>query len=436
MTCAHRILSSKSTTFGGRSGRGLACGILLAGFASVAMAQSAARPDWSECLRAKDPEQRVQACTVILSGTRDPKIIVRALNGRGNALCAAAQRCAEAVPDFTSVVKSAPAIGGYHDSLARALRAASRYDEALRESDRAIALAPAATFLFVGKAKTLAAAGRGLEAVAVIEMAMTGTATDAGLLEYEGKLFGDLRRYPESHAAFEHALRLQPTRISIYARRADVEIAEGRTEEAIRDLKSYPADGSEIDQVHSKLAALRMPPTRGMVEASSAAEMPAAGVADPPHAKPDLVRTSDAVQHSAPTPRTDEMPSPDDAKVKQRDFEKKFADSAQALASLEAAAKSEQAGSEKAFDCASSINRRKLYDLVITKNWGEGFDHWAKSRMFSSYRLYAFTTLSKSDGYRACQFTANTIAGPRVYQFVVRASDDRTEQTISGFSSL
>ena len=221
------------------------------------MAQSAARPDWSGCLRAKDPEQRVQACTFILNDTRDPKIIVRALNGRGNALCATIQRCAEAVPDFTSVVKSAPTIAGYHDNLARALRAASRYEDALRVSDRAIALASKMAFVYVGKAKTLAAAGRGAEAHDVVRAAMGVVPVDGGLIEYDGKLLGDLRRFPESYAAFDQALRIQPTRAGVYVRRADVELAEGRIDDAIHDLERYPSDGDEADAVHTKLEALR-----------------------------------------------------------------------------------------------------------------------------------------------------------------------------------
>ena len=225
--------------------------------------------DWTECLRAVDPDQRVEACTAILGKTKDRRSIMRAFNGRGNALCATADRCREAVPDFASAVKLAPDVAGYRDNLARALRAALRYQEALQESDRAIALAPKLAFLYVGKARALAATQRGDEAVHAIETAMAVAPQDAGLLEYDGKLLGDLRRYPESYAAFDRALQLQPTRAGVYVRRADVALLEGRPENAIRDLERYPADGTEADGVLTRLAALRASQARRVAGSST-----------------------------------------------------------------------------------------------------------------------------------------------------------------------
>ena len=265
-----------------RRAKGLArlfSGVALAAASIAAPASSIAAVDWAECLHAVDPDVRAAACTDIIGNTRDRKTLLRALNGRGNALCAT-DRCREAVPDFTSVVRLAPDVAGYHDNLARALRAATRYPEALQESEQAIDLAPKLAFVYVGKARTLAAAGRGDEALAVVRIAMAVAPVDAGLLEYQGKLLGDLKRYPESYAAFDRALQMQPTRASVYVRRADVEAADGRSADAIRDLERYPADGAEFYQVTDKLNALRTPSTQESANSAKSSNLPG---------KPDVV---------------------------------------------------------------------------------------------------------------------------------------------------
>lgn len=254
----------------------LACVVSGITFMALPMAASApafAAVDWSGCLHAADPDVRALACTSIIGGTADHKTLLRALNGRGNALCATADRCREAVPDFASVVKLAPDVAGYHDNLARALRAAQRYPKALQESDRAIGLAPKFAFVDVGKARTLVAAGRDAEALAVVQVAMAVAPVDAGLLEYQGKLLGDLKRYPESYAVFARALQMQPTRMSVYVRRADAEAAEGRTAAAIGDLEHYPLDGAEAVQVRGKLDVLRASSAREAAGPASASDI-------------------------------------------------------------------------------------------------------------------------------------------------------------------
>ena len=290
---------------------GVVSGVTFTALSMAASAPAFAAVDWPGCLHAAEPAARAQACTGIIGSTNDHKTLLRALNSRGNALCATADRCREAIPDFASVVKLAPDVAGYHDNLARALRAAQRYPDALQESDRAIGLAPKYAFVYVGKARTLAAAGRGAEALAVVQVAMAVAPVDAGLLEYQGKLLGDLKRYPESYAAFERALQMQPTRASVYARRADVEIADGRSVDAIRDLERYPANGAEANQVKDKLNILRTPivgKNTGVATASNTIGKPK--VEDEAKEEKDLYDLPKAGRPSAADPAYEEESSP------------------------------------------------------------------------------------------------------------------------------
>ena len=123
--------------------------------------------------------------------------------------------------------------------------------------DKAIALAPTLAFAYFGKAVALEEEGRFSAALNVVGAAISLVPTEARPWELKGKLLSEAKNFTAAYAAFRQALVLDPGRASVFVQRADAEIAEGRSAEAIADLERYPTVGQAAAEVHGKFYALR-----------------------------------------------------------------------------------------------------------------------------------------------------------------------------------
>src|SRR5208337_3295537 len=95
---------------------------------------------------------KIAHCSNVIAQSSNVSALVTAHNTRGLALMDAG-RFGEAVDDFTFVIRHEPQIAGFYDNRQNAYRRSGRLDDALKDANEAIRLAPTYSFVFRGRAR-------------------------------------------------------------------------------------------------------------------------------------------------------------------------------------------------------------------------------------------------------------------------------------------
>jgi uncharacterized protein len=103
------------------------------------------------CRNSSAAADKIAHCSNVIANFNNASALVVARNTRGLALMDVGRYC-DAVGDFTFVIEREPRIAGYLDNRQNALRQCGRLDDALRDANGAIRLAPTYSFVFRGRA--------------------------------------------------------------------------------------------------------------------------------------------------------------------------------------------------------------------------------------------------------------------------------------------
>src|SRR5208337_619800 len=104
------------------------------------------------CRNSNDAADKIAHCSNVIAQSSSVSALVTAHNTRGLALMDVG-RFGEAVDDFTFVIGHEPHIAGFYDNRQYAYRRSGRLDDALRDANEAIRLAPTYSFVFRGRAR-------------------------------------------------------------------------------------------------------------------------------------------------------------------------------------------------------------------------------------------------------------------------------------------
>jgi uncharacterized protein len=102
------------------------------------------------CRNSQDAAGKIAHCSNVIAQSSNVSALVTAHNTRGLALMDTS-RFSEAVDDFTFVIRHEPQIAGYYDNRQNAYRRSGRLDDALKDVNKAIQLAPTYSFVFRGR---------------------------------------------------------------------------------------------------------------------------------------------------------------------------------------------------------------------------------------------------------------------------------------------
>jgi S1-C subfamily serine protease len=160
-----------------------------------------------ECRNSKAPMEKVEQCSLVISQSRDPGTLERAFNSRGLAYSQLG-RFAEAVRDFTEVIRLDPKIAGYFDNRQNAYRGMGRLSDALADANAAVRLAPDYSFAYRGRAGVLADMGQFSPALRDFAKAISLDPSDAGLFVDRGKVLAKAGRQIDAVADFSRALEM------------------------------------------------------------------------------------------------------------------------------------------------------------------------------------------------------------------------------------
>ena len=227
---------------------------------------SAARADPYElCIKAQSAFQKVERCSAAIATSRDRKRLERAYLRRGNAFIEL-NRFADAVDDFSELIRINPNVAGYYDNRLNALRSLGRYDEALRDANATIRLAPTYAFTFRSRANVYADMGSLGPAIADYSRAISMDPGSAGLLIDRGKAFAKASRNQDAIADFSRALDLDSRAHAALRERGLLYLKIGKYDAALDDLTLYarlePAD-QEVQRALDEIQrSNRVPPGR------------------------------------------------------------------------------------------------------------------------------------------------------------------------------
>jgi uncharacterized protein len=101
------------------------------------------------CRNSSAAADKIGHCSNVIAQSKNVSALVTAHNTRGLALMDVG-RYSDAVDDFTFVIKREPQIAGFYDNRQNALRQSGRLDDALKDANEAIRLAPSYSFAFRG----------------------------------------------------------------------------------------------------------------------------------------------------------------------------------------------------------------------------------------------------------------------------------------------
>lgn len=153
------------------------------------------------CRSARSAINKVELCSRALKEAKDRKSVERLYLRRGNSFMQLG-RYAEAVDDFTNLIRLNSGVAGYYDNRQAAYRALGENDKALADANTEVAIAPRQTFVYRSR----------------------------------GLLYEALGRFDAAISDFSHALALEPQNADLTIDRARVEVSAGRPNDAIFDL--------------------------------------------------------------------------------------------------------------------------------------------------------------------------------------------------------
>lgn len=192
--------------------RGVHFGVFcLLALAPSAHAQSASQAQ-AECLRSQTAIDKIVACGQAMPLTSDPRMQQRLFLRRGNAFMEL-ERYAEAITDFTSLLRVAPKVAGYYDNRQMAYRYLGMFNEAMSDANNAIQLAPDHPFVYRSR----------------------------------GLTFEAMKQYEAAIRDFDRALSFDVRNVVLQVERARIKAKAGRVREAISEL-------SRIIETETKIA--------------------------------------------------------------------------------------------------------------------------------------------------------------------------------------
>ena len=146
---------------------------------------------------------------------------------------------AEAVDDFTFVIKYEPRIARLHDNRQNAYRRNGQLNDALNDANEAIRLAPTYSFVYRGRANVYNDMGKYYLAVADYDEAIQLAPNDGGLFIDRSKIFRTESRFDQAISDFSHALDLDKKWTAAYRERGLTHKLMGQSHQALDDLITY-----------------------------------------------------------------------------------------------------------------------------------------------------------------------------------------------------
>ena len=160
-----------------------------------------------QCGKSKVASVKVGYCTAVIQKSNDPRILERAFNRRGHANMEL-NRFADAVSDFSEVIRLNPRIAGYYDNRQNAYKSLGQLGDALNDANAAIRFAPNYAFVYRARGNVYVEMGRLDLAVGDYTTAISLDPRDAGLLLDQGKILAKAGHLREAIAEFTRALDL------------------------------------------------------------------------------------------------------------------------------------------------------------------------------------------------------------------------------------
>lgn len=234
---------------------GLPAAALLVSMPALAAGLDAAIKDCRSAITASD---KVAACSFVIARASDDSILSKAYNRRGLANVELG-RFAEAVRDFTEVIRFNPEIAGYYDNRQNAFRQLGRLNEALRDANTAVRLAPGYTFVLRSRANIYDDMGRQDLALADFTRAIIMDPKDASLRADRAKLHVKVGHNGDAIVDLTNAMALDPTNAGLLRDRALVFANAGDRTAARADLIDFLAKQPGDPQATQALAALDPP---------------------------------------------------------------------------------------------------------------------------------------------------------------------------------
>jgi tetratricopeptide (TPR) repeat protein len=163
-----------------------------------------------QCRGSKDLHVKAEACSFVIGQSRARAELERAHNSRGHAYLGL-KRFADAVSDFTQVIKFNGSIAGYFDNRRHAYFGMGQLDLALQDASTAIRLAPKHAFVYVSRAL----------------------------------IYKELRSFESARSDFTTAMSLDPSWVGLNVERGIVYVKMGRLDAAIADFnRAIELDGN------------------------------------------------------------------------------------------------------------------------------------------------------------------------------------------------
>lgn len=218
----------------------LAAGVLL-GLVMPAMADNEADygPDWPVCQNLRgDPSAEIESCTrLIQSGKLTAQHLSWAYNDRAAALLRL-KRPDLAYPDFMQAESADPTNASPYYNLGLMLNNARRFDDALAQWDKFIALKSNVAIAFCERGEALDALGRKDEALANFEEAVRNALDDACISAHLARAYREHGRLKDAITVLDHAIAVAPGQSVSYYERGLTYRAMHQNERALSDFGS------------------------------------------------------------------------------------------------------------------------------------------------------------------------------------------------------
>ena len=226
----------------------------------------------ADCFRSKLAIEKIAACGYAIPRTSDFKILERLFLRRGNALVEL-DRNAEAISDFSELLRLAPRVAGYYDNRQAAYRSLGMYNEALADANTAIQVAPNHSFVYRSRALTYEAMKQFVSAITDFDTAASMNSQDIGLIVDRARIKSKAGRVREAINELSHVLEIDRNNSPAYKERGMAYLADGNLFAAKQDLT---------------IASLNMPSDPDIPRALSAiaSQLQAAPIPSPPQPSP------------------------------------------------------------------------------------------------------------------------------------------------------
>ena len=209
----------------------------------------------ASCKRSSDKQVAVEACSTVITLSRDRLALERAYNIRGLAN-ETLGRFQAAADDASQVIRLDPKIAGYYDNRMRAYKALGQLDQALQDANTAVAMAPGYAFVFHGRGGVRYDRGEYNQAVADYGKALDMGRGDAGLLVDRGRALMKLGQPEEAVRDFSEAHEVDAAFIPALRERGLAQVQLGNADAARPDLQAALAADPSDDEAAAALRAL------------------------------------------------------------------------------------------------------------------------------------------------------------------------------------